>query len=113
MMKHRELIVPGLILLTSAALSIASFTHGQIWGDDFAAYLMQARGLSVGLPCHARAAAGDVRPQAAAAQAAQHALLPAFPRRPVPAGAPAAACRLGVGGHGGLRLQSGADCRSR
>ena len=50
MMKHRELIVPGLILLTSAALSIASFTHGQIWGDDFAAYLMQARSLLDGTP---------------------------------------------------------------
>ncbi len=49
-MKRFELNLLVLILLLSALLSISSLTHGQVWGDDFAGYILQAQSLLHGSP---------------------------------------------------------------
>jgi len=38
----------AIVILISALLGSLLFTRGHIWGDDFAAYIMQARSILAG-----------------------------------------------------------------
>jgi hypothetical protein len=47
-MRRSELALLLCVLLVSAGLSAALLTRGHLWGDDFAAYIMQAQSLYTG-----------------------------------------------------------------
>ena len=44
-MQKKTAIILAFILLASAILSLSLFTHGHLWGDDFASYIMQAKSI--------------------------------------------------------------------
>jgi hypothetical protein len=44
-MSKKTLFLLGLVVLVSSALSFSLLTRGQLWWDDFAAYIMQAQSL--------------------------------------------------------------------
>ena len=47
-MPKKTTIILSLILLTSALLGLSTLTRGHFWGDDFAAYIMQAKSILTG-----------------------------------------------------------------
>jgi len=47
-MSKKMIIILVLIILTSALLGSSVFTRGHFWGDDFAAYIMQAKSILAG-----------------------------------------------------------------
>jgi len=47
-MSKKSAIILSLILLTSALLGSSVLTRGHFWGDDFAAYIMQAKSILTG-----------------------------------------------------------------
>jgi hypothetical protein len=47
-MNKRSLLILALIVLVSSALSFFMLTRGQLWWDDFASYLMQAKAILTG-----------------------------------------------------------------
>ena len=47
-MKRPELIALAIILILSTLLGTSQFTRGHAWGDDFAAYIMQAQSILKG-----------------------------------------------------------------
>ena len=44
-MQKKTIIILAFVLLASAILSLSLFTHGHLWGDDFASYIMQAKSI--------------------------------------------------------------------